>query len=295
MSSDPGRPISKNRRPHPVLPVCATHPDPHHDPPSSASASAAASAASRNSWGSRVYRLTEYRISEAGQLLYDFLWNDFCDWYLELSKGEKQNVAVLHHTLKHILILLHPIIPFITEQIWSELLGTTGLLINESYPEPLEGDFDASSIELVTELISAIRSMRSENKIPPGEKIPVVLYGHKDLPALERNREELMRLARIDQLTLKEEGPKLKGAATDLVSGVDVLIPLGGLVDTEKEKIRLRKEIDNLDKYIVSVSAKLSNKKFVQNAPKAVVDGEKKKLAEAEVRMNKMKEQMKNL
>jgi valyl-tRNA synthetase len=239
--------------------------------------------------------LINYKISEAGQMLYDFLWNDFCDWYLELSKGEKQNVAVLHYTLKSILILLHPIIPFVTEQIWSELPGTKGLLINEDYPQPLKGKFDASATELVTQLISSIRRMRAENKIEPAEKIPVVLYGHRKLPALESNQAELMRLARIDKLTLKDDGPKLPGAATDIASGVDILIPLGGLVDTEKEKVRLKKEIDNLGKYIATVSAKLANKKFVQNAPEAVVEGEQKKLSEAEVRMNKMKEQVGNL
>jgi len=236
--------------------------------------------------------LTEYRISEAGQLLYDFLWNDFCDWYLELSKGEKQNVAVLHHTLKNILLLLHPIVPFVTEQVWGELPGTSGLLISESYPKPLAGDFDASSVELVTELISAIRTMRSENKIEPAQKIPVTLYGRKDL---EVNKEEIIRLARISELTWEESGEKLAGAAADIVKEVQIFIPLEGLVDTEKEKVRLNKEIDKLSSYIASLSGKLSNKKFVQNAPKMVVEGEEQKLSEAEARMKQMKEQVGNL
>ncbi len=239
--------------------------------------------------------LMNYRISEAGQLLYDFLWNDFCDWYLELSKGDKQNIAVLYHVLSTTLKLLHPIIPFVTEQIWTELPGSSGMLITEPYPEPLDRDFDADSIDLVTEVISAIRRMRAENKIQAADKIPVVLYGHKEMHALEKNMAELVRLARISELTLKDDGPKLPGAATDVAAGVDILIPLAGLVDTEKEKIRLKKEIDNLAKYIATLSGKLSNKNFVQNAPKAVVEGEQKKLADAEVRMNKMKEQVDNL
>ncbi len=236
--------------------------------------------------------LTNYRISEAGQLLYDFLWNDFCDWYLELSKGDKQNPAVLYHVLSTTLKLLHPIIPFVTEQIWKELPGTSGMLITEPYPEPMKGDFDADSIDLITEIISAIRRMRSENKIEPAQKAPVTLYGRKDL---EKNKEEIMRLARISELTWEESGEKLSGAAADVVKNVQIFIPLKGLVDTEKEKVRLQKEIEQLGKYIASVSGKLSNINFVQNAPEAVVGGEKKKLAEAEARIKQMKEQVGNL
>ena len=236
--------------------------------------------------------LENYRISEAGQLLYDFLWNDFCDWYLELSKGEKQNPAVLYHVLATTLKLLHPIIPFVTEQIWSELPGTSGMLISEPYPEPLHGGFDTDSIEVITELISAIRRMRSENKIEPAKMIPVTLYGRKDL---EKNKEDIMRLARVSELSWEASGDKLAGAAADSVKGVQIFIPLGGLVDTEKEKVRLEKEIEQLGKYIAGLSAKLANTNFVQNAPEAVVSGEKSKLAEAEARVKQMKEQVEHL
>lgn len=236
--------------------------------------------------------LTNYRISEAGQLLYDFLWNDFCDWYLELSKGDKQNPAVLYHVLATTLKLLHPIIPFVTEQIWAELPGTSGMLITEPYPEPLKGDFDEGSIGLITELISAIRRMRAENKIEPGQKIAVTLYGRKDL---EKNREDVMRLARISVLTWEDSGEKLSGAAADVVKEVQIFIPLEGLVDTEKEKERLQKEIEQLGKYIAVISAKLANTNFVQGAPEAVVEGEKTKLTEAEARQKQMEEQVESL
>ena len=236
--------------------------------------------------------LENYRISEAGQLLYDFLWSDFCDWCLELSKGEKQSVAVLYHVLKTILVLLHPIIPFVTEQIWSELPGTSELLIREPYPEPLKGDFSGESIETIIEIISAIRRMRAENKIEPAQKIPVTLYGGKHL---EESKEDIIRLARVSDLTWKESGEKLAGAAADVVKDVQIFIPLGGLVDTEKEKARLAKEIEQLDKYIATLSGKILNKNFVQNAPEAIVEGEKAKLTEAKVRLTQMKEQLGSL
>ena len=239
--------------------------------------------------------LNNYKISEAGQMLYDFLWNDFCDWYLELSKGEKQNLGVLYHTLKNILILLHPIIPFVTEQIWSELPGSEGLLIREPYPTPLEGSFEGKATGLVIDIVSAIRKMRGENKIEAAAKVPVTIYGGANLSIVEANKDDVSRLARVSELSLSEKGEKIEGAATEVVSGVEIYIPLGGLVDSEKEKERLEKEIANLDKYIASVSAKLSNTNFVQSAPEAVVAGEREKLEEAEDRREKMQNQLGNL
>lgn len=239
--------------------------------------------------------MSEYRISEAGQLLYDFLWNDFCDWYLELSKGERQNLSVLYHVLKNILILLHPITPFVTEQIWSQLPGAEEMLIHQGYPIVDQADFDGSVTELIINLVSSIRKMRGENKIEAAAKIPVRIFAHDSLEKISKNQGDITRLARISELTLQESGKKLEGAATDVVSGVEIYIPLEGLVDLEKEKGRLEKEVTNLSKYIASLKAKLSNQKFVQNAPEAVVEGEREKLKEAEGKIKKMQDQLEGL
>ena len=236
--------------------------------------------------------LNDYRISDAGQTLYDFLWNDFCDWYLELSKGEKQNLSVLYHVLKNILILLHPIIPFVTEAIWGEIPGQKGMLINEEYSAPSGKKYDGEGIQNAIGLITSIRQMRGENKIEPAQKIPVTIYGHEAMSDIERNKEDIIRLARISELTLEKSGEKLAGAATDIVNGVEIFIPLGGLVDTEKEKARLEKEIGNLTGYIKGLEAKLGNKKFVDNAPEAIVSAEKAKLEEAKNKIEKMKGQV---
>jgi valyl-tRNA synthetase len=239
--------------------------------------------------------LDQYRISDAGQLLYDCLWNDFCDWYLELSKGGKQNTAVLHYVLTAILKLLHPITPFVTEALWAELPGTHGLLISESYPMELEGDFKQEGISDLINVISSIRSMRSENGIEASAKVPVTLYGHDKTEMLKRNQDDIIRLARVSELSLWESGEKLSNTAADVASNVEIFIPLDGLVDTEKERERLEKEVANLEKYVASISGKLSNKNFVQNAPEAVVAGERAKLEEAESKLGKMKEQLGNL
>ena len=239
--------------------------------------------------------LMEYKIGDVGQLLYDFLWNDFCDWYLELSKGDKQNPAVLYHVLKNILILLHPFTPFVTEAIWAELPGQNKMIIGHKYAEPDAKKYDWEGVDTVIGVITSIRRMRSENKINPAQKIPVTIFGHKNLELVERNKEDIIRLARISDLTLEKSGDKLIKAATDVVDGIEIFVPLEGLVNTEKEKERLMKEVDNLQNYIKELDAKLSNKKFTDNAPKEIVDGEKTKLDEAKNKVNKLKEQLKNL
>ncbi|MBN2087572.1 valine--tRNA ligase [Candidatus Peregrinibacteria bacterium] len=239
--------------------------------------------------------LMEYRIGEVGQALYDFLWNDFCDWYLELSKGEKQNPAVLYYVLKNILILLHPIIPFSTEVIWGEMPGQNEMLIGQKYSEIGGKKYNIDSTSLIIDVITKIRHLRSENKIEPIQKIPVTIYGNKSINILERGSEDIIRLARISDLTLKGSGEKLANAATDIVNGIEIFVPLDGLVDTEKEKARLEKEISNLSGYIKGLEAKLSNDNFVKNAPKEVVDGEKSKLDEAKDKVEKMTEQLNNL
>ncbi len=236
--------------------------------------------------------LMEYKISDTGQLLYNFLWNDFCDWYLELSKGPKQNPAVLYHVLKNILILLHPITPYVTEEIWSHLPGQKNMLIKTNYPAPDKREYNGLSTEKIINVITKIRQLRAENKIEPARKIPITIFGHEHLETLKENKSEILRLARVSELTLEEKGEKLSNASTEVVNGIEIFIPLEGLVDTKKEKERLTKEISNLENYLKSLKAKLSNTKFTDNAPAEIVKGEKKKMKEAEEKLEKMKEQL---
>ncbi len=233
--------------------------------------------------------LMEFRISEVAQALYDFLWNDFCDWYLELSKGEKQNPAVLYHVLKNILILLHPFMPFITETIWAQLPGVEGMLIHEPYPKPDKKKYDGEPTALAIDVITSIRKMRAENKIEPAVKVPAIIYGHKALGDLHRSAPDIIRLARLGDFTLEEKGDKIEGAAADVVSGIEIFIPLSGLVDLEKEKERMAKEIANLESYVAGLRRKLDNAQFATNAPAAIVAQEKARLAEAEEKLTKLK------
>ncbi|MFH0820634.1 MAG: valine--tRNA ligase [Candidatus Peregrinibacteria bacterium] len=234
--------------------------------------------------------LMEFKISEVAQLLYDFLWNDFCDWYLELSKGEKQNLSVLYYVLKNILILLHPFVPFATEAVWAELPRQKGMLIHESYPKPDGGKYDDKPITRLIEVITSIRRMRAENKIDPAKKVPAVIYGHKLLDDLRRSAPDIIRLARLDKLTLEEKGKKVEGAAADVVSGIEIFIPLEGVVDMAKEKERVAKEIANLESFAAGLRRKLDNPQFAANAPADIVAKEREKLAETEAKLKKLRE-----
>lgn len=236
--------------------------------------------------------LEQFHISEAGQTLYDFLWSDFCDWYLELSKGEKQNPAVLCHVLKNILILLHPFVPFVTEEIWSHLPGNQGMLISAAWPN--RGDVDLSrpggaTIQNIIAVISAIRHLRTENKIDPVKKITAIIHAHTHLEPLQRNQSEILRLARLSELTMVASGDKPKECAAEISNGIEIFIPLSGLVDMTQEKERLKKEITNLENYIAGLSKKLSKEAFVKNARQEIVEQEKARLKEAEERMRKLK------
>ncbi|MBN1258801.1 valine--tRNA ligase [Candidatus Peregrinibacteria bacterium] len=233
--------------------------------------------------------LTEFRISEVGQALYDFLWNDFCDWYLELSKGEKQNPAVLYHVLKAILLLLHPFMPYVTEGIWANLPGQKSMLIGHAYPKTDGKKYGAESIQGLIDVVGKIRHLRAENKIDPAKKIPITVYGHKATDDLARNKADIERLARMSGLTLMEKGAKVANAATDVVNGIEIFIPLSGLVDLDKERERLQKEIANLERYIGGLKRKLDNKQFVANAPQNIVAQEQARLAEAEEKLKKFK------
>ncbi|PIZ74516.1 valine--tRNA ligase [Candidatus Peregrinibacteria bacterium CG_4_10_14_0_2_um_filter_43_11] len=239
--------------------------------------------------------LMNFRISQAGEELYSFMWDDFCDWYLELSKGDNQNPTVLYHVLKNLLILLHPIIPFVTETLWSHLPATDDMLIAHEYPAVVaenKGEQGFEQTELLIRLVTSIRRLRAENKVEPAKKVSATLHAHDQLELITPLKEDVIRLARLSELTLEEKGEKIANAATDVIGTIELFLPLEGLVDMEQEKKRLTKEVANLKQYISGLQKKLDNASFVQNAPPAVIEGEQAKLQEARAKMEKIKEQI---
>lgn len=240
--------------------------------------------------------IENHRVSEAAIKIYDFLWSEYCDWYLEISKGEHKNPAVLLYVLKNILKLLHPFVPYVTEALWSNLKTNTLLIaedwpkINPSYDFPEE----ANDMKMVIDVISSIRRLRAESKVEAAKKISAVIFSEK-AHILEEKRSVIERLARLEDLSISLSGDKPEKSVSTLAKLSEIHLPLEGLVDFEEEKKRISKEIETISKYINGLKAKLENENFVSRAPKEVVEGEKEKLAEAENTLAKLESQIKSL
>ena len=244
--------------------------------------------------------MEEYRLDLAAQAIYDFTWNEYCDWYLELSKtvltSPDSGPARLRGTrrtlvrvLETVLRLIHPLMPFITEEIWQRVAppaGRTGpSIMLEPYPAPKPGLDDPEAVEHMTwvkDLVLAIRRIRGELDLAPGRLVPVLLVGLSDL---ERDRltagaAYVRALARAATIDVVEAGDPTPQAATAILGGLEVLVPLEGLVDKEAEIERLARQIDKLGKQRDRSRAKLANPSFRDRAPAAVVEKERRRDAE---------------
>ncbi|MGH7113730.1 MAG: valine--tRNA ligase [Stellaceae bacterium] len=238
--------------------------------------------------------LDVYRFDEAAGRLYQFVWGTFCDWYIEFSKpilqredaaqrGETQ--ATTAWVLGHILRLLHPMMPFLSEELWQYFAGeAAGLLISASWPDlsPAVSDRAATAeMEWVVAAISAIRAVRAEMNIPPGARVPLLVKDAEPAAAerIERHREHFIRLARVERI---EPAAATPGAAIQtVVEGATLILPLGHVVDLAREKARLGKEIDRLDAEIAKIGVKLGNAQFLAKAKPEVV--EEQRLREADL------------
>ena len=241
--------------------------------------------------------MANYRFDLASQTLHEFIWNEYCDWYVELSKpvlwDAENNPAqaeatryVLLTVLEKSLRLLHPFMPFITEEIWQRvapLMAITGdSIMLQPYPryDASKVDKDAEqSIEWIKSVIIAIRNIRGEMDISLGKTIDVFLTkgSPADRQRLEAYRLYLQKLAKLSSITWLEAGKKAPASATQLHGDLEILVPLAGLIDVAAEQARLQKEIGKLEGALNAVSSKLGNAKFVDNAPVEVVAKEKEK------------------
>jgi len=250
--------------------------------------------------------LENYRFSQAVERLKEFTWNDLADWYLEACKFEKNSSKsqILSVILDDLLKLWHPFIPFVTEAIQQEM-GSKNLLMVEKYSKFSDynsvfektnhGDFYPETAT-VQKIITVIRNARAENKVEPNRKIKAVIYAKiKGYKKLIEEHEILIKGLKtgINELEVKIEGEKIAGAIYAAVG--DIEIYLLGAVDSDKEKIRLEKEIANLEKVIKANEGKLANKEFVNKAPEEVVEKEREKLKGWQAELKKIKEQIKNL
>jgi len=235
--------------------------------------------------------MEKYELGVAIQKIYDFIWDTYCDWYIELTKArlysedaERKNTAmqVLVYVLDQVLRLLHPYMPFITEEIWQSLPHEGDALIVAKWPEysdALAFKAEEEQMESVMNAIRAIRNRRAEMNVPPSKKAALYILTAK--PRIFHEGEGfLQRLAYADAVTLLEKEPEnLDGMVTITTADAKLYIPMGQLVDVEKEIARITKELEGQQKFLSSLQAKLSNEKFVSRAPEAVVAAEREKAA----------------
>jgi valyl-tRNA synthetase len=253
--------------------------------------------------------LEEYRFHDAAQEMYRFTWNDFCDWYLEAVKPRLATPTAPHRdaaiftlleTLGITLRLLHPFLPFLTEELWQNLPQTQGLLINAPWPKADERARDReaeATFERVREVVSASRNIRSQMNVPPGLQLPLLVKTESagSAESLERIRPLLLSLARANSL---EAGPgvaKPPASASAILSGGTLFIPLGGVIDLNVERTRLGKESERLANLIEGTERKLSNESFVSRAKPEVVAAEREKLDSLRADMAKVQTAIQDL
>lgn len=256
-----------------------------------------------------------YRLDLASQALYDFVWNEYCSWYLELSKpvlysdestAEQKKGArrTLIRVLEEILRLAHPLMPFITEEIWQKIAPLAGIdksasndtIMLAAYPQADEALIDQGAIadlEWLKDVIVGIRNIRGEMNISPAKALPVFVENasKEDLRRLSDNDTFLKKLASLETITVLAKGEEAPMSATGLVGDMEILVPMAGLIDKDAECARLQKEIDKLDKEVAKINGKLGNASFVDKAPAAVVEKEKTRLVDFEGQLVKLKEQ----
>ncbi|MGY8871153.1 MAG: valine--tRNA ligase [Pseudomonadales bacterium] len=253
----------------------------------------------------------EYRFDLASQTLYDFIWNEYCGWYLELSKpvlwdenasaqAKRGTRRTLVRALEVILRLTHPIMPYITEEIWQSIKTEAGVegdtIMLQGFPVANKAKIDPAAeadIEWLKGVIAGVRNIRGEMGISPAKELDILLQNGsaEDKARLDANQAFLSKLASLASITWLNPGDEAPMSATQLVGDMQVLVPMAGLIDKDAELGRLRKEMDKLQKEISRVEGKLGNEKFVSNAPDAVIAKEKEKLDTAKSAQSQLTEQ----
>jgi valyl-tRNA synthetase len=239
------------------------------------------------------------QFSRAGETLRDFTWNELADWYLELAKIEGKKDAMLAHLLRTILALWHPFMPFVTEEIYSRTFakGKGDFLMIGAWPKA-GGKRDKKSVAefgVLKDVIVAIRNIRAQYKVAPAKKIDVSMLGGKKTVLLKKYTALICGMARVEKLSVVAKGKRPEKSAAAVVSGIQVFVPLGSLVDAEAEKVRLAEELRQAEQYLASLDNKLKNESFVSRAPAPVVAAERQKLAAQQEKVEKLKEQMEEL
>jgi valyl-tRNA synthetase len=249
-----------------------------------------------------VTRLLErYEFGEMGRALYNFIWDDFCDWYIEFAKlplygdneiAKRTTQAVLVHVLDQSLRLLHPTMPFITEEIWQHLPVDGESITISAWPEENSTFYAPESeqeMQILIETIRAVRNIRAEMEVAPKHQIELLIRPSAEVIQTFRNNEAaIKRLCGVSQLWLDPELKRPDKSMTAIVTGAELFLPLAGLVDIEQTVARLQSELEKLDKEVARVEKKLANPGFVAKAPQQIVEAERQKGEEYKAKREKV-------
>ncbi len=251
--------------------------------------------------------LDDYRFNEAAKQLYTFWWNEFCDWYVELVKpmlfgklgtvAEEAALATLFYVIEEGLKILHPVMPFVTEELFSLLPTTEGSIMLQEYGYIKKSDCDQSQAEFIIELVSLARNIRGENNIKPNVKLNLTVVSvHGDLiGAAEAYEENIQALAGIKEVILLSSMTEPEGLASAVGKGFEIYMDLSEALDVKAETARLSKEQEKLTKKAKQLSGKLSNEGYLAKAPPAVIEKDKGELAEIEEKLSKLVENLNQL
>ncbi len=250
--------------------------------------------------------MDEYRFNDAASLCYRFAWHEFCDWYLEMAKQglysddealKRSTRFVLRKVMLGLLRLIHPFMPFVTEELWQRIPGTSGSIMAAPFPQPADYLYDESAkaeMEILSGLITTIRNIRGEMNIPPGKTVNVVveISGKEESDTIRENLAHVRALAGVGEAEIARSTEKPEASATGVFGENQVHILLKGLLDFEEEKKRLRKAIQKLEKETVLYNKKLDNQGFLQKAPAEVVDEVRERVRNMELRLARLNENL---
>ncbi len=251
--------------------------------------------------------LDEYRFNDGASLCYQFVWHEFCDWYLEMAKqglyGDDENLKkstlfVMEEVLTAVLKLMHPFMPFVTEEIWQRLPGTTESIMKSAFPEVSEFAADESALkemDLLMGIITGIRNIRGEMNIPPSRQVSVVMEVPDAVEAslVQENLEHIRNLAKVDSLEVGTRITKPEASATAVHGQIQVHVLLKGLLDFGEERKRLKKQIASIEKDMAGSSKKLANRQFMEKAPQDIVENVKKKVENLQEKLDKLNHNLK--
>ena len=251
--------------------------------------------------------MNKFELGIAAGALYDFMWSDFCDWYIELCKSalysenkEKKaaTLSVLCFVLENALKLLHPFVPFITEEIYRNIPGTSGSIMVADFPRynsKLAYRKEAQAFGVIMDVIKAVRNMKTTVNCPPAKKVKLFIAA-QNKRLFTANANALLKLAGASGMEFVESGADVgERTMSQVIDGCTVFVPLGELVDLEKERERLTKELERVVGEIGRADGKLRNRGFLEKAPKALVDAERAKLDKFIEMKQKLEAQLKEL